>query len=85
MDIEEGRKWWSFQPVTVQPTPKVRAAAFAKQWAKDIRRSITDGEVTPPLAPATIAKKGHDTPLLESGTLRKAITGIAKLTPTRTE
>jgi hypothetical protein len=35
MDIETGRKWWAFQPVTVQPQPKLKDAAFAKQWSKD--------------------------------------------------
>ena len=35
MDIEAGRKWWAFQPVNALPQPKVRNAAFAKQWTKD--------------------------------------------------
>ena len=35
MDIETGRKWWAFQPVAPLPRPKVRNAAFAKQWTKE--------------------------------------------------
>ncbi len=35
MDIETGRKWWSFQPVAALPQPKVKNAAFAKQWTKE--------------------------------------------------
>jgi hypothetical protein len=35
MDIEIGRKWWSFQPVAPQPQPKVKNAAFARQWTKE--------------------------------------------------
>ena len=35
MDIETGRKWWAFQPVSPLPLPKVANAAMAKRWAKD--------------------------------------------------
>ncbi|HXJ40255.1 MAG TPA: PSD1 and planctomycete cytochrome C domain-containing protein, partial [Bryobacteraceae bacterium] len=35
MDIETGRKWWSFQPLTQKPAPKIRNAALAKTWPKD--------------------------------------------------
>jgi hypothetical protein len=35
MDIETGRKWWSFQPATPMARPKVRNAAFARQWTKE--------------------------------------------------
>ena len=35
MDIESGRKWWAFQPVSALPQPKVRGTAFAKQWTKE--------------------------------------------------
>jgi len=35
MDIETGRKWWSFQPVNPVPAPKIRNTAFAKQWTKE--------------------------------------------------
>ena len=34
MDIESGRKWWSFQPVAQLAQPKVRNTAFAKTWAQ---------------------------------------------------
>jgi hypothetical protein len=35
MDIETGRKWWSFQPVNPVPAPKIHNASFAKQWTKE--------------------------------------------------
>src|SRR3954462_12242226 len=35
MDIETGRKWWAFQPVSALPAPKVKNNAFAKQWTKE--------------------------------------------------
>jgi hypothetical protein len=34
MDIETGRKWWAFQPVTPQSRPKLKDTAFAGRWAK---------------------------------------------------
>jgi hypothetical protein len=34
MDIETGRKWWAFQPVTPQPQPKFRDPAFAQSWVR---------------------------------------------------
>jgi hypothetical protein len=35
MDIETGRKWWAFQPVEVQPQPKIKNATFARRWTKE--------------------------------------------------
>lgn len=35
MDIESGRKWWAFQPVVVQPQPKLRNEVFAKRWTRE--------------------------------------------------
>jgi hypothetical protein len=35
MDIEAGRKWWAFQPVSPAPEPKLRNQTFAKQWTKE--------------------------------------------------
>jgi hypothetical protein len=35
MDVETGRKWWAFQPVTPQPQPKFRDAALAKRWNRE--------------------------------------------------
>jgi len=35
MDIETGRKWWAFQPVSAMPQPKIRNTVFAKQWTKE--------------------------------------------------
>lgn len=34
MDIEAGRKWWAFQPVTPQPRPRLKDTAFGNRWAK---------------------------------------------------
>jgi len=35
MDIETGRKWWAFQPVTPLPVPKIKSPLVAKRWARD--------------------------------------------------
>jgi hypothetical protein len=34
MDIETGRKWWAFQPVSPQPQPKYRDTAAATRWTR---------------------------------------------------
>src|ERR1051325_11392718 len=34
MDIETGRKWWAFQPVTPQPQPKIADSEFSKRWTR---------------------------------------------------
>ena len=34
MDIESGRKWWAFQPVTPQAQPKVIDSKFARNWTR---------------------------------------------------
>lgn len=41
--------------------------------ATTVRRYITDGKVTPPLQPSTIAAKGSSTPLVDTGQLVNAI------------
>ncbi len=43
---------------------------FAADW---IRKTIRDGEVRPDDAPSTVARKGHDVVLIESGELAEAI------------
>lgn len=40
----------------------------------DIQERISAGEITPPLLPATIARKGSSVPLIDTGQLRSAIT-----------
>ena len=43
-------------------------------WMADkIKERITSGQIVPPLAPSTVAKKGHDIPLLDSEQLLAAI------------
>jgi hypothetical protein len=45
------------------------------QWgAAAVKRTITSGQVTPPDAPGTIARKGSSTPLIDEGQLVNAIT-----------
>ena len=55
MDIETGRKWWAFQPVTEMPEPKVKNSAFAKQWTKEkidwfILAKLEQNKLTPSAA-----------------------------------
>jgi hypothetical protein len=50
--------------------------AFAKVGRTvvfDVQRRISSGDIEPALAPETIARKGSDTPLLDTGRLRSAI------------
>ena len=35
MDIETGRKWWAFQPVSPQPQPNFKDSGFAKRWIRE--------------------------------------------------
>ena len=39
-----------------------------------VRRVLTQAGIAPPLKPATIARKGSSTPLINTGQLRSAIT-----------
>jgi hypothetical protein len=55
-----------------------RNKAFSRittKWVNAMRKNIADGNIRPPLAATTIARKGHSVPLLESGTVLNAITG----------
>lgn len=50
------------------------ALAMLGGWmAQQIRDRISSGRVTPPLAPSTVARKGHAVPLLDSQQLLDAI------------
>jgi Protein of unknown function (DUF1549)/Protein of unknown function (DUF1553)/Planctomycete cytochrome C len=35
MDIETGRKWWAFQPVSPQTQPNFKDSGFAKRWIRE--------------------------------------------------
>lgn len=66
------RRYW----IDVSAGRMTSAQAFeqiGKQIEKAIQAYIAQGKVTPPLAPATIARKGHDVPLLETATLMRHI------------
>jgi hypothetical protein len=41
--------------------------------ASKIQKRITDHQIRPEDAPATVAAKGHDVPLLETGQLAAAV------------
>ncbi len=43
-------------------------------WVEEIRDNIVSGKIRPALAQATIDRKGHDIPLLESADMVNAIT-----------
>lgn len=52
------------------------------QMAADIKARITEGPgIPPPLAPSTIARKGSDRPLVDTGRLLGAITWKVELGP----
>ncbi len=54
------------------PVPK--ALSILGAWAANaIKRTITGDHIPPPLKPATIARKGSDRPLVDSGRLLGAI------------
>lgn len=51
-----------------------QALGLIGAWiASQIQKTITRGDVTPPLAPATVAAKGSSTPLVDTGQLVAAI------------
>jgi Protein of unknown function (DUF1549)/Protein of unknown function (DUF1553)/Planctomycete cytochrome C len=35
MDIDTGRKWWAFQPVSPLAPPKLKNTGFGKRWSKE--------------------------------------------------
>jgi hypothetical protein len=43
-------------------------------WVEQIRDNIVSGKITPALSASTVARKGHNTPLLESSDMVNAIT-----------
>lgn len=44
------------------------------KWVEELRQNIDDRGITPPLAASTVKAKGHNIPLLDTGTLRNSIT-----------
>ena len=55
------------------PATKTALGRLGARVSADIKRKITAFD-SPPNAPSTIAKKGSDNPLIDTGTLRRAIT-----------
>ena len=58
------------------PVPRNSADKELKELGKDITDGIKariDRRIPPPNAPATVAAKGSDIPLIDSGTMRDAI------------
>lgn len=53
--------------------PSAAFAPLTRTVVDDARRAIDEG-IKPPNAPSTIAQKGHDHTLIESGDLRDSIT-----------
>lgn len=52
-----------------------QALSILGSWASTaIKKTITGTHIPPPLAPATVARKGSDRPLVDSGQLLNAIT-----------
>ncbi len=49
------------------------------KWVLDIQEGIISGEITPALAPSTIAQKGFDTPLVDTMTFVTSISHSLKL------
>lgn len=54
-------------------TPEQAARVLGVRWVGQIQMFIANSQVQPPLAPATVAKKKSDVPLIDSGQLRSAI------------
>lgn len=51
---------------------------LALKWQGAIQQWIADGRVQPPLSQTTIDRKGSSVPLIDTGQLRSAITGVAR-------
>ncbi len=49
------------------------------KWVRDIQERILAGEITPALAPSTVAEKGHSVPLVDTMTFITSITHSLKL------
>lgn len=60
--------------IKAKVSPAQRVDALAQVFAGEIQSKIAAG-VPPPNAPATIARKGSSTPLIDSGQFRSSIRG----------
>lgn len=61
------------QVLAGQKSRKQALQDLGYEWTKQVRARIEAGQVTPPLAASTIARKGHSIPLWDSGKLAAAI------------
>jgi len=64
----------AYKVVMEQVPAHIALDRVGKITAEFVQRKILDDRVPPPNAPATIAKKGFDHPLVESGVLAESIT-----------
>lgn len=65
----------AFQHVMARRTTRNKALiALGYEWTAQIRQRIVSGQVPPPNAPATIERKGHGIPLLDTNVLHNSIT-----------
>jgi hypothetical protein len=55
-------------------TPDKEIGLICARIQAGVQEYIANGQVEPPNAPATIARKGSSTPLIDTGQLRSAIT-----------
>lgn len=60
-------------------TPLQIMEAVALQAAGDVAKAI-QGVTTPPLSPLTVASKGFNKPLVDTGLMMQSVTGIAEKT-----
>lgn len=61
--------------VVLHGMPVVKAIGLIGAWgASAVKATITQGDLPPPLAPATVAAKGSSKPLVDTGRLLGAIT-----------
>jgi hypothetical protein len=52
----------------------MRALGLVGQWGvAEVRRTVTQSDIPPPLADSTIARKGSDRPLLDTGRMLQSV------------
>lgn len=79
MDVQETRMMSDMarayqQVIKGQKSRKAAMADVGYQWVVELRDNIRSGKIRPALAAATVARKGHHTPLLDGGQLMNSIT-----------
>jgi hypothetical protein len=71
--LEETRA--AFAEVMARRTTRNKALqALGYRWTEQLRKHVAEGNVQPPLAASTVARKGHNIPLLDTATMVNAIT-----------